>query len=283
MRRLSYVFVLCALLLPLAGCDESTEILNPEDLAPPLGLTSVTGDGKVTLSWQASNYGEDREEFLVYQADGDYEGPAPDDIPGAFGSTPIEALATTQAAGTFTIEVASLINGETYSFLVVAAKNDGSDLSRPSNVVSDTPRDEWPVVSLVNGATNERYLDVGASPPDPTVSILNADIQAESFNAGAGDRHGMVGVNGARIQDLGWVASWDDIDEAPLGLGSYPDAAYSVQVLVGHVYAIFTGNGHYAKVYIESLHNPSSDFGYDLRVAYQPDPGNNELAPKIPS
>jgi hypothetical protein len=87
----------------------------------------------------------------------------------------------------------------------------------------------------------------------------------------------MVGQNGARVQDLGFVSTWDEIDEAPLGAGSYPDASHSVEVLVGHVYAVFTGDDHYAKIWISSLH--LGDFGYTCRVAYQPQVGNNELKP----
>jgi hypothetical protein len=261
----------------VAGCDETTNILEPDEMAPPLGLTSVTGDEKVTLHWQASNYDEDRETFEVYRASGNLAGQAPSEIPAAFGSTPVATLSSTQAAGNFQVEVTGLTNGTTYSFLVVAAKNEGDDISRPSNIVSDTPRIESGVVSLINGGSS-RYLDVAGDPPVPSGSATNADILSESFNAGAGDRHGMVGVNGARIQDLGWVSSWDEVDEAPLGGGSYPDAAYSVQVLPGHVYAVFTGDNHYAKVYVSSIH--TSDFGYDLRVAYQPAAGNNELAPR---
>ena len=128
-------------------------------------------------------------------------------------------------------------------------------------------------------SSNARYLDVAGNPPDPSGSATNADILCQSFNAGLGDRAGMVGVNDARVQDLGWVATWDEIDKAPLGDGSYPDALYSVQVLEGHVYAVFTGDDHYAKIWVTSLH--SGDFGFDCQVAYQPAAGNPELTPWV--
>jgi hypothetical protein len=265
----------------IQGCnDNGPTIANPNDLAPPLGLESVTKDASVVLTWQASNYDEDRQGFQVYLASGSQSG-TPQDIPAAFGTAPVEQIATTTNAGSFSVVVDSLTNGLTYSFLVVAYKDDGSTLSRPSNIVVDTPRRESPgTITLINGTGNPRYLDVAANPPVASTSATGADILAQSFNAGAGDRAGMVGQNGARVQDLGYVANWDEIDQAPLGAGSYPDASYSVEVLPGHVYAVFTGDNHYAKIYIVSLN--TSDFGYTVRVAYQPQTGNNELKPGLP-
>ena len=262
----------------VTGCTTTPSVQKPDSLAPVLGLKSTTHDGMVTLQWQASNYGENRTAFAIYRADGTLEASAPSEIPSSFGTAPLASLTTSQEAGTFTYDVTGLTNGTTYSFLVVASRKDGAETSRPSNIVSDTPRRQSTTVSLINGA-NSRYLDVAANPVVPSGSATGADILCQSFNAGFGDRSGMVGVNGARVQDLGWVANWDEIDKAPVGIGSYPDASYSVQVLDGHVYAVFTGDGHYAKVWISSLH--TADFGYDCRVAYQPLSGSNELIPHI--
>ena len=64
----------------------------------------------------------------------------------------------------------------------------------------------------------------------------------------------------------------------PLGAGSYPDATHSVEVLTGHVYAVFTGDNHYAKIWVTGLH--AGDFGYTCLVAYQPQAGNNDLKPR---
>jgi hypothetical protein len=263
----------------LASCgDDGLTIANPKDLAPPLGLRSVTEDDAVTLIWEASNYGEGRQGFQVYLASGSQSG-TPQEIPSAFGSSPVEQLATGTQAGSFNVVVDSLVNGVTYSFLVVAYKDDGNTLSRPSNIVTDTPRQESGSITLTNGVGNARYVDVAANPPVASTSSTGADILAQSFNAGAGDRHGMVGQNGARVQDLGYVSDWDEVDQAPLGSGSYPDASYSVEVLAGHVYAVFTGDGHYAKIWVSSLN--ASNFGYTVRVAYQPQAGNTELKPGL--
>ena len=271
-----------ALVAALSGaCDTTnTTTAPPNDLAPPLGLSSVTGTGAVTLRWQASNYGEDREGFQVYQAAGSQPATPGESIPAVFGTTPVATLTTNQDAGSFSKTVTGLADGTTYSFLVVAFKDGGNTISRPSDVVTDTPRRESPTLDLTNVAGNERFLTMYTDPPTASASSAGAEILCQSFNAGAGDRSGMVGQAGARIQDLGFVSSWDEIDKAPLGAGSYPDASHSVEVLAGHVYAVFTGDNHYGKIWVSSLH--TTDFGFTCRVAYQSQAGSTELKPGAP-
>lgn len=263
-----------------AGCSDTVTTEDPEDLAPPLGLTSVTGNGAVTLRWQASNFGEDREGFDVYQANGTQSSAPGETIPSAFGTTSVASLATSQGSGSFTTTITGLSNGTTYSFLVVASKDDGDKLSRPSNVISDTPRGESGTLVLTNGTGNIRFVNVSANPASASSGNSGADILCQSFNAGAGDRPGMVGQNDARIQDLGFVSNWDEIDEAPVGTGSYPNASHSVEVLENHVYAVFTGDNHYAKIWVTDLN--SGNFGYSCQVAYQSQSGSNELKPGGP-
>ena len=224
---------------------------------------------------------EGREGFDIYQASGTQAAAPGETIPAAFGTTAVATLTTSQGSGAFSTTITGLANGTTYSFLVVATKKSGSKLSRPSNVISDTPRRESASLSLINGAGNVRYVNVDADPPAASSSSSGADILCQSFNAGAGDRAGLVGQNSARVQDLGFVASWDEIDQAPAGTGSYPDASHSVEVLANHVYAVFTGDNHYAKVWVTDLH--TGDLGYSCRVAYQPQAGNNELKPGGPA
>ena len=62
MHRIGWFLTIAALAAASAGCNDTVTTAAPEDLAPPLGLYSVTGDGAVTLYWEASNYGENRQE-----------------------------------------------------------------------------------------------------------------------------------------------------------------------------------------------------------------------------
>lgn len=274
---------LAVLAILAAGCnDEILNTVSPEKLAPPLGLYSVTGDGSVTLHWKASNYGEGRQGFKIFRYAGSYSGTeAPETVPTAFGTVAADSIATTTSAGSFSRTVTGLTNGTTYSFLVVAYKDNGDEISRPSNVVLDTPRRESPTtINLFNGAGNARFLDVAGNPPTPTAtSSSGIDILCESFNAGAESRCGMVGQNSARVQDLGFVTDWDEIDQAPAGTGSYPAASHSVEVLPGHVYAVFTGDGYYAKLWVTAI---TGSYDFTCWVAFQPQAGNNELDAHVP-
>jgi hypothetical protein len=281
LKRLMLTFGIIATAMATqgSGCEDTINTLDPEDLAPPLGLTSVTGDQSVTLHWQASNYGEDREGFQIFQLTGTASG-TPEEIPSNFDDTPIE-VDNDDEAGSFSHTVTGLTNGTTYSFLVVAFKDEGDEVSRPSNIITDTPRQGSAGTQIELRPSQNAFLDISAINPSGTANLqAGSDIQAESFDAGLGDRHGLVGVNGARIQDLGFVATWDEVDEAPLGGASYPNADFSVQALPGHVYAVFTPDNHYGKIWVRSLN--SGNFGMQVSVAYQPQSGNNELDKDVP-
>jgi hypothetical protein len=270
-----------------SGCEDDVNILNPDELAPPLGLDSVTGDESVTLTWQASNYGEDRDGFYIYRALGDQsDDESPEEIPDAFGVEFVADVETTDPAGTFSHTVTGLQNGVTYSFLVVAYKNDGDDVSRPSNIIVDTPRLGDDALTVVLRPGVSAYLDVASDPPNPT--LVNdtsepgmSDVQSQTFDAGAGDRPGLVAINGARIQDKGYAASWDEVDEAPLSITSYPAEEFSVQALLNHVYVVRTADNHYAKLWVRAVDN-GAPYAVTVSVAYQPQAGNNELDEDVP-
>jgi hypothetical protein len=143
-----------ALAIMGAGCDGNPTTVSLEDLASPPGLTSVTGDGAVVLRRQASNFGEDRGGFYLYQSSGTQPVTPGESIPGVLGTAALATLTTTQGSGFFTTTVGGQVNGATYSFLVVAFKDGGGKLSRPSNVISDTSRREFATLDLTNSTGN---------------------------------------------------------------------------------------------------------------------------------
>ena len=162
-----------------AGCEDNPTTVSQEDLAPPLGLTSVTGNGSVTLHWQASNFGEGGQGFDIYQAAGTQASAPGETIPSAFGTTAVATVTTSQGSGAFSTTITGLTNGTTYSFLVVATKSDGDKLSRPSNVVSDTPRRESAALALSNGTRNSRLVNVGTDPPPASATRLPVGAQGQ--------------------------------------------------------------------------------------------------------
>ncbi len=267
-----------------AGCTQTVTTAPGDKLSPPLGLASVTGDGSVTLSWYASNYGEHRDAFIVYSFQGGFlSGSLPRDVPAGFA--PIDTFTTRTEASFFSRQEAGLANGTLYTFLVVAYATGSQTRSAPSNFVTDTPRTQAggftgpAVVTLENGPAP--FLDLDGFHVLATDSDAHADIRARTFDAGGSVREGIVGQNGARIQDLGFMASWDQADKAPVVLASYPDPAFSIPALEGHAYAIYTGDGHYGKIYVTHLFNPLQGYGFQCYAAYQTDSGNPEYTPRF--
>lgn len=290
MKHLAFLLIFFFIFLLLLGCEEKiTEVLSPEKLSPPLGLKSVTGDGKVTLFWYTSNYEGDLDGYLIYKYDGAYSNLDPkEQIPNGF----LEAETLKTPSGeSYTVQtdtVSGLTNGQTYSFLVVAAKDDWTEISHTSNIVRDTPRPEkseydtlfarevniakcgyelsnFTRVSM-SGINQEYY-----TPPD---SI--GDIICEKFDPGAGFRVWLAGANGAEMMDLGFMSDWDDADTA-MATG-YVDPGHSLTAVEGHVYSIKTRDNHYAKIRVEKV--DITNGWVIFKACYQTKPGSRQFKTK---
>jgi len=257
--------LVCALglvaLFFVGGCgDDITEILAPDDLAPPLGLTSITGDGEITLAWWASNYDDDLLGYKVYMAEGAFTASPPLEIPVGFAATDSMDV-DGPSSGERSIIIDGLTNGTTYSFLVVAAADKWNEISQPSNVIEDTPRPQTAVsVNLIAKQVDDTTAGMEIS--DFTVvdctsldgnysTTTNGDVMCEKFDPGAGVRLWLDGINGAELQDLGFMGNLDGSDVAPAD--GYNSTGHSVEALLGHVYAVKTADNHFAKVRVVNL------------------------------
>jgi hypothetical protein len=285
-RTLTSLALATLLGIVITGCDGDTTVVEPGDLNPPLGLWSVTGDGQVDLAWYTSNYESDLSGYCIYGAEGAYWNlDSQSSIPTVFDS--IGCMAVSSPSGEIQgVTITGLTNGQTYSFLIVAAKSDWSEISYTSNIVVDTPRPDVISLALYNQNRGLGDCALKFSLTSPYIEVVDdtdvgAAVMFESFNAGAGKRSGLVGVDGrAQVQDLGFMSDWDLADEAPTQ--GYPASDFSVTAIAHHVYAVKTSGGHYAKIYVQSIIG-DPDGNTDVAtvwVAYQTDPGNPELAPK---
>jgi len=273
------------LILCLVGCgdDTSTTIVDPGDLSPPLGLQSVTGDTQVKLLWWCSNFDDDLLGYKVYYAEGDFAGGPLEELPGTFtvrDSLPMNAPCNQQV----TMDITGLTNGTTYSFLVVAVKDSWNEISHTSNVVSDTPRRESALTVTLYAKQEDATLagyelsdftvvDCSDLDVDYNTGDGDGDIMCERFNPGAGTRAWIDGINGAFVQDLGFMDNWDDADAAPPS--GYAGAGHSVEALVGHVYAVWTVDDYYGKIRVMDI-----DHDYEwikIKAAFQPQAGSVEL------
>ncbi len=279
MKRIALVLGLTLLLFTVGCGDDLIEILAPDDLAPPLGLVSITGDEEITVVWWCSNFDSDLLGYKVYLAEGVTADSPPEEIPAAFA--PIDSMeVSAPSAGQLSLTVGGLTNGTTYSFLVVAASDEWNEVSQPSNIITDTPRPETAasstltarqVDSSTSGMEMSDFSVVDCNDLDGSYNTTTGgDIMCERFDPGAGMRLWLDGINGAELQDLGFMSDLDGADVAPAD--GYNPTGHSVEALLGHVYAVKTADNRYAKVQVVSL---DVNVGtVTVNAAYQAQDGN---------
>ncbi|MDZ7261128.1 MAG: hypothetical protein ONB05_03300 [candidate division KSB1 bacterium] len=294
------IYSLLALLviagLFLGGCEEGETIfktLEKSKLAPPLGLRSVTGNGQITLFWFTSNYEDDFGGYYIFRALGDYSGQSKDStLSNAFVKVDSISLNPPQDRE-ISRTITGLTNGQTYSFAVTAFKKDNRrEISYPSNVVTDTPRPEITSVKLKSASTAQVTGDDSQAGFDfntftvvqvPAVGYTSdngADIINEAFDPGsAGNiRCWLAGMNGGGLQDLGYMDDLKDADVAPSA--GYSEQGKSIAVLLGHVYAVKTGDNHYGKLLITSI-GGAPDYAITFNAAFQLQEGNRNYKPVL--
>ena len=288
MRRMFLLGLVVCLFLGIQSCEKkTTETVPAETLSPPLGLKSVTGDREITLLWYTSNYESDLSGYEIYMVDSLYsEDTAPAEIPSEFekvSSHPKSSPCNTIQSRT----ISNLTNGTTYSFLVVAAKDNWGKISEPSNIINDTPRletvsgdydtvwasiyidrcgyelSDFSVTDMSDIHTPEYYTDDG---------IGDFICEKINFEGGVEYRLWLAGTNDGGVMDLGYMQDWDDADVAPQ-MG-YAQTGYSLTAIPGHVYAVKTGDNHYGKIQIIEL-NESAGW-LSLKACYQTKAGERQ-------
>ena len=284
MRRMFLLGLVVFLFLGIQGCEEkTTEEVIAETLSAPLGLRSITGDGKITLVWYASNYESGFNGYRYYQVDSLYsEDTAPEEVPSEFEkfyTYPKSSSCNTIQSRT----ISGLENGKTYSFLVVATNNKGHT-SKPSNIVNDTPRLEtlqfdYDTMLTPPNQSGYELSDFSVTDMSDIDSFYNtADGEGDfilellNFPGGMADRLWLAGTNSGGVMDLGYMTDWNDADIAPET--GYAPAGYSVFAIQGHVYAVKTGDDHYGKIQIIEL-NESAGW-LSLKACYQTKAGERQ-------
>ena len=269
MKRTFLVVLMVLLFLGIQGCEKkTTETVPAETLSPPLGLKSITGNGQITLLWYTSNYESDLDGYEIYKVDSLYsEDTAPEEVPSEFEK--VASLPKSSPCNTIqSTTVYDLANGITYSFLVVAAKDNWAKISQPSNIINDTPRRETieSVHDTLIWASSIKIWECGYELSTFSVTdmtgINTSDYSTPSdtgdficelidFPGGMGERLWLAGTNNGGIMDLGYMQDWNDADIAPQA--GYAQTGYSLTAIPGHVYAIKTGDNHYGKIQISQV------------------------------
>lgn len=236
-----------------AGCNGEDRIIAADN--PPHtvdGVYSVTGDDQVTIYWR-KNQESDIDYYKVYRND------APTGTFSLIGTADVPPFVDTHVT-----------NGQTYYYAVAAVDNSGRESPELSfENVFDTPRPEGTGVTLTSAGTTPSTAgwDFSATTVRASTDLLT-DIY---YDASVGFL--IKAATGVKIQDAGYVALIDVDFGPPAGWSS--DGI--VEAIVGHSYIVLIDDTHYAKFEVVSR----SASNIVINWAYQIDPNNPELAPKL--
>lgn len=261
MKLCQKILGISVIALAASACDEASKS-NPataarDDLNPPTGLVSLTGDTTVTLRWLGNNTEDDFKGYDVFMAEGDYSGKIggtawtagyPTGANLMTGSVPRCKLnsdlfvkfgfkasendcegdtatdnGTTAPTGTMALQegedegappfakcegksdanlsvpvtdkvlgmqeckITGLINGKTYTFVVMAVMgSDFDNVSWSSNFVADTPANAifsgeltFPKVSAANPPTENAHIFLPHA--DIVAALGGTDLTAEKW------------------------------------------------------------------------------------------------------
>lgn len=251
--------------LAIVGCESYDTIYIERDLQPPAtprGVHSVTGDREVTIVWLGSDE-QDLAGYRVWRsrsATGTYFVIADISV-----NTLPQRLEYTDR---------NVTNGTTYFYAVSAYDYSGNESALSYEDVFDTPRPAGYNVRLYAreadasraGFDFSRYATTHANDPRADIVITREGslFFVEAVN--------LPGEPATDIQDYGYTNTLDALDWAPSE--GWSAAGWS-EIILGHTYAVWTRDNHYAKFRVKQI--AGSYIMIDW--AYQIDLGNPELKP----
>lgn len=270
-RRMSGTLAVLALitLLQVAGCDEDDPVTVVDNQPPavPTGVTSVTGDGVVTVLWNDLDEA-DLVGYDIYRHDG---------IDPEYG--PYYRIGTVgwdenwlDDGLTHWFDDFDVSNGSTYYYAVLAYDESGNESNLSYETVPDTPRpqgeDAW-LYDRLGPLGEASGFDFGDLSSDALPwNDPDTDIYVEYDGNGV---PWVVAADHALIQDWGTIGlAW--VDYAPRDGYS---AAGRAELILGHSYIVQIGqNGiHFAKFAVMQI----TPDGVKIDWAYQIDENNPEL------
>ena len=242
----------------ISGCYiDTTDDIDDEPPAIPRGVRTITGDEQVIIEWYPN---------------GEYDLAGYEVWRGRDG-TNFDSLADVSENTTRYVDT-TVRNGETYFYAVSAydIHENESDLS-PENAW-DTPRPEGRNIALDDyNLFPERS---GFDFSQPQKGSIPWDAAATDIYFGLDTEIGVTYLysdNETLMQDLGYHEDFDGVDVVP-------EVGYTtlfVELIEGHIYAIYTPDGNFAKIRVRELYDDAVIFDW----AYQTDPENVQLAPSL--
>lgn len=257
------VAAVAAVMLPfVAGCDDDPVVVDGPPF-PPDGVFSITGDGVVSIYWNA-NWEDDVTGYIVYRSTAE---PGPY-FPLDGGHVP--------ASQTY-YDDTDVVNGQTWYYAVTAVDRAGHESELSYETVFDTPRPEGfnlVLVELGQDPLHSGYDFSSLSGDSQDAALGTTDIY---FEASGGVNY-IVCANALAvdIQDYGLI-DLVYVDYAPDTDGWAP--SHRAEAIKGHSYILRMRNNqgrfNWAKVEVMEVDSDS----VTLDWAYQAVDGNRELAP----
>jgi len=245
-------------LFAITGCDDDTELLDPAPGAPQQ-VFSVTGDGLVTVYWNAP-YESDIKEFVVLRSLEELDNYK--EI-ARLKADPNPKLDLVQ----YFYEDATVANSITYFYAVLTVDFANQQSGLSAETVQDTPRpsDTLTLTTIQVGTPKGFNFDIQAKTDTNLADVFLTTVSGQLFLTARQDS--------TDIQDMGFTDDFDDITISP----DQGWSAFSgVEVIEGHTYVIWTDDNHFAKMRARIVGSQSIFFDW----AYQRDEGNPQLKPK---
>ena len=259
-NKILTILLIATLLGGISGCYiDANDDRDREPPAVPRGVRTITGDEEVIIEW----YPNGEYDLAGYQ------------IWRGRDSINFDNLAEVSENETRYRDT-TVRNGETYYYAVSAYDTDGNESELSPEEAWDTPRPEGQNIIL-----DDYTIFPGRSGFDfsrPEKGSIHWDTPATDIYFGFDTEIGvpyLYSDNETLMQDLGYHENFDAVDVVPeIGYTSL-----FVEIIEGHIYALFTPDGNFAKIHIRELGEDAIDIVFDW--AYQTDRKNVQLAPSL--
>ena len=252
------LFLCTILVVTLVGCYIDADTDDNEPPAVPRGVRTITGDGYVIIAWYP-NAEFDLDGYVVYRSENNRD----------FDEIADLSVGTTEYTDT------DVRNGRTYYYAVSAFDRDNNESELSPEDARDTPRPEGRNIILDDFQLEPDRSGFDFSSPRRGAIALNdrsTDIYF-GFDTVVNITY-LYSDNKTEMQDLGYHEHFDDVDVVP----EYGYTKLFVELIEGHIYALYTPDGNFAKIHVRKLTTNDVEFDW----AYQTDPENIQLAPALP-
>ncbi len=257
-NRILATLLFTVLLAGISGCYIDTDDSDREPPAIPRGVQTITGDEQVIIEWYPN--GEfDLAGYRVWRGR---------------DSVNFNDLLVDVSENTTHYADTDVQNGRTYYYAVSAYDTEGNESELSPEDAWDTPRPEGRNIAL-----DDYILSPGRSGFDfsqPQKGSIPWNAPETDIYFGLDTEVGVTYLysdNETLMQDLGYHEDFDAIDVVP-------EMGYTtlfVELIEGHIYALYTPDGNFAKIQVRELFDDVVIFDW----AYQTDPENIQLAPPL--